>query len=157
MLAMLLILLLCVGAGTIGGVFFGFSVFVMRALATIPPQQGIAAMQRINVVVINPLFLGVFFGTVVVAVFTVALELLSMSSPRSPLVVAAAALYVVGTSGVTLQFNVPRNNRLAHMATDSAEAAAYWPEYVSQWTRWNHVRTASAIASCACSAASLAS
>ena len=102
----------------------------MRALATIPPQQGIAAMQRINVVVINPLFLGVFLGTVVVAVVAVALELLSMSSPRSPLVVAAAVLYVVGTFGVTMQFNVPRNNRLARMASDSAEAAAYWPEYV---------------------------
>lgn len=154
---MFLTLLLCVGAGTIGGVFFAFSAFVMRALATIPPQAGIAAMQRINVVVINPVFLGVFVGTALVAVVAAAFELLVMSSPRSPLVVAAAVLYVAGTFGVTMRFNVPRNDRLAGLAAGSAEAAAYWPQYVHEWTRWNHVRTAAAIASCACSAAGLAS
>ena len=54
-----LALLACVGAGTVGGVFFAFSTFVMKALAQLPARQGIAAMQRINVVVLNPLFLGV--------------------------------------------------------------------------------------------------
>ena len=37
----------------------------MQALARLPPAQGIAAMQSINVVVINPLFLTVFLGTAV--------------------------------------------------------------------------------------------
>ena len=60
-------LLVCLGAGTIGGVFFGFSTFVMKALAQLSEAQGIAAMQRINVVVLNPLFLGVFVGTAVFA------------------------------------------------------------------------------------------
>jgi uncharacterized membrane protein len=47
-------LLVCIGAGIIGGVFFAFSVFVMKALAALPPHQGIGAMQRINVTVLNP-------------------------------------------------------------------------------------------------------
>ena len=55
-------LLVCVGAGLVGGVFFAFSAFVMKALAELPAAQGIQAMQRINVVVLNPLFLGVFVG-----------------------------------------------------------------------------------------------
>jgi len=63
MAALALALALCVGAGLIGGVFFGFSSFVMKALAQLPVPQGGAAMQRINVVLLNPLFLGVFVGT----------------------------------------------------------------------------------------------
>ena len=52
----------------IAGTFFAFSVFVMRALASISAPAGIAAMQAINIVVINPLFLGVFLGTAVLCV-----------------------------------------------------------------------------------------
>jgi len=47
LVALALISSIC--AGTIGGVFFAFSTFVMRALAAVPPAQRIAAMQRINV------------------------------------------------------------------------------------------------------------
>ncbi len=68
-------LILCIGAGTIGGVFFAFSSFVMKALTELPASQGIAAMQRINVVVLNPLFLGVFIGTAVLALACVVLSI----------------------------------------------------------------------------------
>jgi hypothetical protein len=52
-----------IGAGLVAGIFFAFSSFVMRALARIAPPQGIAAMQSINVAVINPVFMAVFLGT----------------------------------------------------------------------------------------------
>lgn len=45
------------GCGLIAGFFFAFSAVVMKALGKLPPAQGIAAMQSINVVVINPWFL----------------------------------------------------------------------------------------------------
>lgn len=51
------------GCGIVGGVFFAFSTFVMQALAALPSASGIAAMQSINLVVLNRRFLGVFFGT----------------------------------------------------------------------------------------------
>ncbi len=38
----------------VGGVFFAFSSFIMKALARVPSAEGIAAMQSINVIVINP-------------------------------------------------------------------------------------------------------
>jgi uncharacterized membrane protein len=52
-----------VGAGLVAGIFFAFSSFVMKALDRLPPAQGIAAMQSINVAVLNPWFLGAFLGT----------------------------------------------------------------------------------------------
>jgi len=51
------------GSGLIAGVFFAFSTFVMPALARLAPAQGVAAMQAINVAVLNRWFLGVFVGT----------------------------------------------------------------------------------------------
>ena len=148
-------LLLCLGTGTIGGVFFAFSTFVMRALHELPPHQGAAAMQRINVVVINPIFLGVFMGTTALGIACAVLAFLPWQAPRSPLLLAAAFLYVVGTFFVTMAFNGPMNNRLARLDPSAPEAAAYWPIYVRDWSRWNHVRTAAAPLAAACSGGAL--
>lgn len=57
-LTTVLSILAMLGCGMIGGVFFAFSSFVMRALARLPDAQGLAAMQSINFVVLNWHFLG---------------------------------------------------------------------------------------------------
>ncbi len=68
------------GCGLIAGVFFAFLSFVMRAFARLPPGEGMAAMQSVNVAVLNPVFLGVFVGTAaacaaaVVASFTISMR-----------------------------------------------------------------------------------
>ena len=41
MMVSALALLTCIGAGTVGGVFFAFSTFVTQALAQLPPARGI--------------------------------------------------------------------------------------------------------------------
>jgi uncharacterized membrane protein len=155
MLAVLL-LLHCVGAAAIGGVFFAFSVFVLRALADLPPASGIVAMQRINVVVLNRVFLGTFMGTAVLALVLAVVAIATWSLPRSALLLAAAALYFLGSFMVTVRFNVPRNNHLARLSVASPEAASYWPVYVREWGMWNHVRTVASLASCACAASAMA-
>jgi len=155
MMVSVLALLACIGAGTVGGVFFAFSTFVMRALAQLPPRQGIAAMQRINVVVLNPLFLGVFVGSALLAVACVVVSFIPWSAPRSPLLLAAGVFYLVGSFYVTRAFNVPRNQELARVSAESSEAGGYWPRYVREWSQWNHVRTAASLASAGCSAAAL--
>ena len=63
-----LILLAIVGSAASGGIFFAFSTFVMQALAQLPPAQGIAAMQAINITVINPWFMMAFFAPAVAGV-----------------------------------------------------------------------------------------
>lgn len=146
----LLVLCAALGAATVGGVFFAFSSFVMKALAQLPVAQGVAAMQRINIVVINPLFMGAFMGTTLLAAVCVALAFFPWSPPHSAWLLAAGLLYVVGTFMVTGTLNVPHNNRLARLDAASPEAAAYWPVYVREWIRWNHVRTVAALAAAAC-------
>jgi uncharacterized membrane protein len=127
-------------------VFYGFSSFVMKALAQLPAAQGVAAMQRINIVVINPWFMGAFMGTLLLSIACVVVAVMAGSAA----LLAGGLLYALGTFGVTMAFNVPRNNRLARLDAASSDAAAYWPTYVREWTRWNHVRTAAALVAAAC-------
>lgn len=147
-----LALLTVLGAALIAGVFFAFSSFVMKALTQLPGGRGVAAMQRINVVVLGPMFLGVFVGTAVLTAACVVAAFLPWHDRRSPLLLVAGLSYLVGSFGVTMAFNVPRNERLARLAEDSPEAAAYWPIYVREWLRWNHVRTAASLVSVASAA-----
>jgi uncharacterized membrane protein len=153
---MILALLVCIGAGIVGGVFFAFSTFVMKALAQLPHNQGVAAMQRINVVVLNPLFLGVFLGTALLSAACLIAAFFPWAALRSALLLAASILYLVGCFFVTIRRNVPMNERLARLNKESSQAAEYWPAYVRTWSMWNHLRTMGSLASAACSAASLA-
>ena len=145
----LLHLLAALGCGVIGGVFFAFSTFVMKALTRLPADQGIAAMQHINVVVLNAWFLGVFLGTAVLCGVAALMALLRWQTPGAGWLVIGAVSYLVGTLLVTMVCNVPRNDALAAVAPTAPGAAGIWTEYVASWTFWNHVRTAAALIACA--------
>ena len=144
-----LTLLSALGCGLMGGVFFAFSAFVMRALARLPPAQGIAAMHSINVVAITPLFMVALFGTAAACVLVAASSLATWQRPGAAYVLVGSLLYLVGTILVTIVFNVPRNDALAAVDPASADGARLWADYVTTWTAWNHVRAASALAASA--------
>ena len=131
------------------GTFFAFSTFVMRALARLPPAQGIAAMQSINIVVINPLFMAGFIGTAAISVALAAASLVRWGDSAEAYALAGSLLYVVGTFGVTIAFNVPRNDALAAVDADSDDGARVWAGYARSWTAWNHVRTGATLAAAA--------
>jgi uncharacterized membrane protein len=135
-----------IGAGLVAGFFFAFSITVMKALGALPPEQGIAGMQSINVVVINPWFFAAFFGVAFLSLVMVGAALFRWSDPRAAYWLIGGLLYIVGTIVVTMVFNVPRNNVLARVAADSADGARYWADYLSTWTAWNHVRTVAPLA-----------
>lgn len=134
--------------GLVAGVFFAFSSFVMPALRALPPAQGVAAMQSINVKAVTPVFMTALFGT---AAACVAAALITPDGLR----MAGAALYLVGTIGLTIAYHVPRNNALAALAPDDPGAAAEWSRYLREWTAGNHVRAAAALAAAALLTASL--
>lgn len=134
------------GCGIIAGVFFAFSTFVMRALAQRPPAEGIAAMQAINITVINPWFMTVFLGTAVTCFILAIASLLKWSQLGAVYLLIASLLYLISSFGVTIVFNVPLNNALAIAKTDSNEGINLWANYLTTWTFWNHVRTIASLA-----------
>lgn len=133
------------GSGLVAGVFFAFSAFVMKALARLPPAQGLVAMQSINVTAVTPAFMAVFFGTAVAAMAVAVSALFSWEKPGAVWLLLGGMLYVLGVVGVTAVFNVPRNDALAAVEPAHADAARLWALYVSGWTAWNHVRTVAAL------------
>jgi uncharacterized membrane protein len=145
----LLTFLAALGAALVAGIFFAFSVFIMTALGRLPAQGGISAMQSINVVVLNPVFFAVFFGTAAIALVLAITALIAWSETGAPYLLAGSLLYLVGTILVTMVFNVPLNNRLASVKPNSTEGAAVWTRYLSAWTAWNHIRTAASLAAAA--------
>jgi uncharacterized membrane protein len=130
------------GSGIVAGIFFGFSSFIMAGLGRIAPAAGIAAMQQINITVINPWFFAAFFGTAILGIAVALLALLQWQSAPVFWLVAGAALYVIGCVIVTMVFNVPLNNALAAVSPESADGAKLWARYLTDWTWWNSFRTA---------------
>ena len=137
------------GCGLMAGFFFAFSVAVMKALARLPAREGMAAMNSINVVVINPLFLTVLLGTAVACVLVIISALVRWHNPGAIWLLVGGALYLVGSFLVTAVFNVPKNNALAAVDPASTDGARVWASYVTSWTAWNHVRTVAALVAAA--------
>jgi uncharacterized membrane protein len=134
------------GSSLIAGVFFAFSSFIMKALARVPSHEGIAAMQSINVVVLNPSFLGVFMGTTAISVLVAALAVKGWGTPSAPLFLSGALLYIVGTFLVTGLGNVPLNDQLAAISASDPEIISVWQHYLDRWTLLNTTRTVAAAA-----------
>jgi uncharacterized membrane protein len=145
----ILTFLAALGSGLTAGFFLAFSATVMWALERQPQASGIAAMQTINVVVLNPIFLGVFFGTAILSVVLDIVALTRWTEPWSEYLLAGSLLFFIFTFLVTIIFNVPLNNRLAAVKPDSDEGKAVWTHYLRVWTAWNHVRTVAPLAAMA--------
>lgn len=133
------------GSALIGGIFFAFSSFIMKALARLPSAEGTAAMQSINIVVLNPSFLGAFLGTAVISLVLAVIAVTSWETAASPWLLAGALLYLVGTFLVTGRGNVPLNDQLAAAQAKDPAASRVWEHYIDRWTTLNTVRTVAAI------------
>ena len=137
------------GCGLVAGAFFAFSSFVMGALAKIQQSQGMTAMQSINIVVINPVFMLAFIGSAAACLFLGIVSVVKWSQPGSAYLLAGSLLYLLGTFIVTIAFNVPLNDALAKANPASPEGLSLWSSYIRAWTMWNHVRSVAALAATA--------
>ena len=127
------------GAALVAGVFAVFSFLVMPALAALPDDAGVAAMQSVNRTAVRPVFMTLLFGTALLCLVVGGWEL---AGARRPVVLAAVALYLLGAIGVTVLANVPLNDALA-------VSGVPWGDYLRRWTAWNTVRSLASLASAA--------
>ncbi|MEZ5128505.1 MAG: anthrone oxygenase family protein [Micropruina glycogenica] len=142
------------GSLTCGLVYANFSARVMPRLAALRPAEAVATMQHFNVVALRAPFMTAFFGSA--ALGLVALGLLATHRhPASWLAAVGGGLYLAGFS-LTIARNVPLNEALAALPSDSAQAADLWQRYLAQWTPANTVRAALSLAAAAAFAAAVA-
>lgn len=139
------LLLAAIGCAIVGGIYFAFSTFIMRAFAEIPREHGMGAMQSINRVIVRSLFLPAFFGSAILSLFLIAAWWLGWGDLRSGYALLGALLYFLTSFVSTIVFNVPLNNELERTDAASPEAEGVWSRYLSRWTKWNHLRTATSL------------
>jgi uncharacterized membrane protein len=138
-LALVLTIIGIVGAGLNAGVYLSFSTFTMAGLRRLPPSQGAAAMQAINVEAPTFGFMSIFFGTGIVSLAVAAMAIVDFEAPGSSMAIAGAGAYI-STIVITGIYNVPLNDRLEGVPPQSPAGMAVWADYQRRWTRGNHVR-----------------
>ena len=143
------------GSGLMAGVFFTFSVFVMSALASLPPAQGIAAMQAINIKVLNPLFMLVFMGTALLCLVLSALALWKGHSSGAGLGVCRQRFVFGWHVWCDRRVQCASQRCAGQNSAHHAEAVRVWTNYLTVWTLWNHLRTLASLAAMAAFIASL--
>jgi uncharacterized membrane protein len=106
-----------------------------HVLSRLPPPQGTAAMQSINVMVLNPWFFAAFFGTAAACVILAVLAFFNWNTLGAIYPLAGSVLYRFGSVLVTMAFIVPLNQALAAVEPASAEGGALWTRYRSSRSR----------------------
>lgn len=141
LLVLMIIWFFIISVGVMTGVYFAFSVFIMRAFDELPATKAIAAMNSINVVIVKSFFLPLFLGSTVLALVLVIVSLIYLQGVAAYLGVTAGLIYLLSMFLCTVLFNVPLNNLLARFDLQHDNADSAWVSYRLNWTRWNHVRT----------------
>jgi uncharacterized membrane protein len=146
-LVVILIIVAAIINAAAAGMMYVFSTFVMRGLDRTGPVQAITAMRGINAVAnTSRAFLLVYFGAAVLAAALGVVAAVQLHQPGSWYLLAGAVFGVLAAV-ITMAFNVPLNNHLDGVdpaGLSVADAAREWQAYLSTWTAWNHVRTATA-------------
>jgi uncharacterized membrane protein len=137
-----------ISSAAAAGMMYVFSTFVMRGLDRTGPIQAITAMRGINAEAnTNPAFLLAYLGAAVLAVALGITAAVQLRQPGSWYLLVGAVFGVLGAV-ITMAFNVPLNNHLDGVdpaGLSVADAATEWQAYLSTWTAWNHVRTATGL------------
>jgi uncharacterized membrane protein len=130
-----------------GGMMYVFSTMVMRGLDRTGPVDAITAMRGINAEAnASPAFLLGYFSATILALVVGVIAVVRLNQPGSWWVLIGAIFAILGAI-ITMVFNVPLNNHVDTLNPDglsAADAAREWQAYLSTWTAWNHVRTATA-------------
>ncbi len=116
------------------GLYFIFSNTIMASLKQF--ESGADVMVEINQVILNPVFMVVFWisglGSLYLVMFAEGLLFIS------------GVIFFLGTTLITVIRNVPLNNQLRDSGPERAEV---WEHYLEKWVFWNHVRSVAAVSS----------
>lgn len=144
-----MLIILIILTGLMAGIYLAFSAVIIKSLNKLPALHAAQAMNKINDVIVNTIFLPIFFGSTLWHAGLIVWSLANWQSGTSGLIIVSAIIYIAGMFLVTAFGNVPMNNKLKRCENSEALLMDYWNNYQHSWTRLNHIRTISCIASCA--------
>jgi uncharacterized membrane protein len=143
----IVLLLAVVTAGLQAGTYYTWASGVMPGLARAEDRSFVDTMQRINVAIVNPVFVASFLGAPVLAIAAAVLV-----DPDARWWALAGAVLAVGTLVITAAGNIPLNNRLdaAGPLEQIPDLAAVRTGFERAWVRLNLARTLTSLGALAC-------
>lgn len=148
----------CLLAGLIAGLFYGYFVSVNIALGRLDNKTYVLTMQSINSAILNPWFFLSFMGTLVALPLSSILLYRNASGAAFNWMLAATIIYILGNFLVTAAGNVPLNNQLAAFQSASAADSAFAmarKAFEQPWNRLHNIRTIACILAFGCTIVSL--
>lgn len=129
--------------GLMAGVFGIYTNAIMPGLGRTDDRTFVGAFQSMDKAIINPLFLAIFVGALLLTGVATVLHLGKAERSAVPWIVAALVLYLT-VFVVTIAINVPLNDGLKAAGepdriSDLAAVRAQFNE--AKWIRWNLFRT----------------
>lgn len=129
-------------SGLMAGVFGLYAHTLMPGLGKTDDRTFVAAFQAIDRAIINPLFLGTFFGALLFSALASALSVRDGGRAVLPWVAAAAVLYLAVVA-ITFTVHLPLNDAIKAVGqldttADLAQARTSFDE--TRWAAWNTVR-----------------
>jgi uncharacterized membrane protein len=137
--------------GVMAGVFQLYAYAIMPGLGRTNDRTFVGAFQAIDTAIINPLFMGNFFGALVFTGLAAVLHIGADERSVLPWAVAALILYALVVVS-TITVNVPLNDAIkAAGDPERIDVAAVRGRFnEAKWTRWNLVRAVLTTAALAC-------
>ncbi|MDQ4045265.1 MAG: DUF1772 domain-containing protein [Chloroflexota bacterium] len=131
-----------VATGLMAGIYLAFSIAVMPGLRVSGDATFIEAMQNINVKILNPVFLVIFFGSVVLPIVAAVLLIIDRDA-GARWWAAGGAMLALTAYVTTANRNIPLNEVLAEAGPAAAitDQGAVRRPFEERWVRWNHYRS----------------
>jgi uncharacterized membrane protein len=145
-----------VAMGLVAGVFWLYAHTIMPGLRRTDDRTFVAAFQSIDRAIINPWFMPVFLGALLLTAAAGGVRIDDDPGSVLGLIAAAFVLYSAAVV-ITIAINVPLNDAIkAAGDPDQIDVAAVRERFnEGRWARWNVVRTLVTSASFACLAIAL--
>ena len=146
----LVVLVAAALCGLVAGLLFTFAVVTMPGLENLGDREFIRAFQVMDGVIQNrqPLFVLVWVGSVVAVLVALAMGFQQPDGVVRGLLIAAAALYLLGVQLPTGRVHIPLNNEIQSVdveAIGEAERKQARERFEGRWNRSNRIRTAIAV------------
>ncbi|MFI9506161.1 DUF1772 domain-containing protein [Nocardia sp. NPDC052566] len=127
--------------GLLAGTYYAYATSVMLAMRRLDDKTFVEVFNKINDVIVNPVFMLSFLGSVGLSILAGAFYL--RADLRSVLLwIGVGVVLNILSLVVSAVFNIPLNNHLAtaNDATGAVDFAGLRKDFETPWVAWNIVR-----------------
>ncbi len=134
----------------VSGFILTYSIVVMPGLSNLNDKDFLRAFQVTDAIIQNnqPVFMFIWIGSILAALATILISLVSIGFSEAWLIVLVAFVYLLGVQGITVAIHIPLNNHIQRIKIEDLNDEALADQrlkFETKWTFFNYIRTSIAI------------